>query len=139
MGRPPRRGQPLNKGQDGGSERVRYSEVSLYTVSIVSKMADSLASSETLTRASPILWPDEQTHFLQGNKSLSFYPESVGWNSPEKSDSLLQDKLLLELNSLSDDQLIEKATTIKNLIYQLNLEEAKEVERAKCLNVFKDT
>ena len=30
MGRPPRRGQPLNKGQDGGSERVRYSEVSLY-------------------------------------------------------------------------------------------------------------
>ena len=31
MGQPPRRGQPLNKGQDGGSERVRYSEVSLYT------------------------------------------------------------------------------------------------------------
>ena len=30
MGRPPRRGQPLNKGQDGGPERVCYSEVSLY-------------------------------------------------------------------------------------------------------------
>ena len=32
MGRPPRRGQPLNKGRDGGSERVCYSEVSLYRV-----------------------------------------------------------------------------------------------------------
>ena len=32
MGRPPRRGQPLNKGQDGGSERVHYSEVSLYYI-----------------------------------------------------------------------------------------------------------
>ena len=30
MGRPPRRGQPLNKGQNGGSERVCYSEVPLY-------------------------------------------------------------------------------------------------------------
>ena len=34
MGRPPRRGQPLNKGQDGGSERVRYLEVSLYNIQI---------------------------------------------------------------------------------------------------------
>ena len=35
MGRPPRRGQPLNKGQDGGSERVRYSEVSLYIKDLI--------------------------------------------------------------------------------------------------------
>ena len=30
MGQPLRRGQPLNKGQDGGSEHVRYLEVPLY-------------------------------------------------------------------------------------------------------------
>ena len=41
MGRPPRRGQPLNKGQDGGSERVRYSEVSLY-INVVNKVIKEL-------------------------------------------------------------------------------------------------
>ena len=43
MGRPPRRGQPLNKGQDGGSERVRYSEVSLYCLTYLNIVFSELA------------------------------------------------------------------------------------------------
>ena len=72
MGRPPRRGQPLNKGQDGGSERVRYSEVSLY---INSLYVDMCIWIKFVRFPFPIviLWLGKSFKFIQLNHRLYIY------------------------------------------------------------------
>lgn len=101
---------------------------------------DYLVSDEKLERNSPLLWPENSLFgdlnpvMLPSTPELPKYWISSGPHSKDNAD----EKLLHELGILSNTELKEKVKMLKKLAYQLEQEETKEIQRTKCLDIFKD-
>ena len=97
-----------------------------------------LISSEKLERNSPLLWPENSLFSELNPIMLPSTPELPKWTSEPHMKSTSDEKLEQELSLLSDIELEDKVKMLKKLAYQLEQEEAKEIQRTKCLNIFSD-
>ena len=97
---------------------------------------DVLLSNERLERSSPVLWPDSATLF-EGCNPITLSPGVQ--KCTKEGEARDMSKIVQELNQLTDHELRQKAQSLKNLSFQLSQEEAKEIARAKCLNIFEET
>lgn len=93
--------------------------------------SETLASQERMVSESPVMWPDQP--FFGDLDSLNMSPSAPHWlKEVEKEDK----KMLTELASLTHSQLLEKIQALQTFAYQLGTEEAKQMRRGKCLQVF---
>merc|ERR1712130_62995 len=94
-----------------------------------------LNSGEDLDRASPELWPE----LIPGVERFSnLLPSTTESNRTEETKTKLKEKRVKELSSMTEQQLIAQIKTLKERAYRIGLEEAREVERGKMLNIFGD-
>jgi hypothetical protein len=92
--------------------------------------SNSLVSKERMVSASPIMWPDQNCFGELDSSSSSSTPNWL--NEVQKEDK----KMLTELASLTHSQLMEKIQALQTFAYQLGIEEAKQMRRGICLQVF---
>ena len=99
---------------------------------------DFLVSDEKLDRNSPLLWSENSLFGELSPVILPHTSEVPQWSAESLNKDNSEEKLLQELSLLNDSELKEKVQILKKLSYQLEQEEAKEIQRTKCLNIFGD-
>jgi len=94
---------------------------------------EELYSEENLDRSSPVLWPE----VIPGVEKFtdSFTGEE---QKPSDSQEKILEKRIADLKQLNEKQLLAEIKALKERAYRIGLEEAKEVERGKMLNIFGD-
>merc|ERR1712137_1117473 len=99
----------------------------------VRKKMEELYSEENLDRSSPVLWPE----VIPGVEKFtdSFTGEE---QKPSDSQEKILEKRIADLKQLNEKQLLAEIKALKERAYRIGLEEAKEVERGKMLNIFGD-
>ncbi|CBY15482.1 unnamed protein product [Oikopleura dioica] len=102
---------------------------------VIETEPDNLTTNEVINgRSSPEIWPE----VIPGSNK---YAENVTTTKTDSLDIEFEEnraKKVTELQSLSDQDLLHKMQKLKQRAYSIGLNEAKEVERSKMLNIFGD-
>jgi len=95
-----------------------------------------LMSTESMNRASPLLWEAPGVTSLYANSLLPSPPPPGP--SPPLALSPDDISLLNRFSALSGEELIEEVKRLQHVAYQLAVEENKQITRGKYLQVLKD-
>ncbi|XP_044576009.1 protein lin-52 homolog [Cotesia glomerata] len=104
--------------------------------SISTESFQDLKCSEELDRSSPTLWPKHLVEKFVHKNNVKVDDDGDSWKELLFN---IQGKDLLEINDLSKLtmlDLIARAKKIQDWAYELELEETKEINRAKYLGIF---
>ncbi|XP_064394331.1 protein lin-52 homolog isoform X2 [Halichondria panicea] len=91
--------------------------------------SELLMSTETLGCDSPVMWPDQNFFGDFDPLHLSSAPPKWLNQSLKVNDQTIA--------GTRQTQLMERIRALQNLAYKLGVEEAREMTRGNCLNVFK--
>ncbi|XP_065159865.1 protein lin-52 homolog isoform X2 [Atheta coriaria] len=96
------------------------------------EMDTTLISMENIDRESPQLWPEKSM-----NEFMNAYSATSSNKLPYSREFDSEDtNLLNQLSAIPVASLIAKVKELHDLAYQLGIEEAKEMTRGKCLQIF---
>ncbi|XP_058468002.1 protein lin-52 homolog isoform X1 [Malaya genurostris] len=108
------------------------SEATRSSVKVKEELDDesNLMSLEKLDRDSPEIWSEKEIHEIN-TPNLNFSP-------PAWTKGLTQDDInsMYQLGALSTNGIIAEVRKLYDQAYQLGVQEAKEMSRGKCLNIF---
>ncbi|XP_011403272.1 PREDICTED: protein lin-52 homolog [Amphimedon queenslandica] len=93
--------------------------------------SQNLMSNERISH-SPVMWPD-QNCFGELDSATPSVPQWL--QEIERDDK----KMLTELASLTQSQLLEKIQALQTFAYQLGINEAKQMRRGTCLQIFESS